>query len=42
MSAADCPMCRKVAAAGELPEHEVVWPFPYSVAFLGPWQFYHG
>jgi len=28
---------RKVAAA-----EEVVWPFPHSVAFLGPWQFYHG
>jgi diadenosine tetraphosphate (Ap4A) HIT family hydrolase len=25
-----------------LPEHEVVWRFPYSVALLGPWQFYHG
>ena len=42
MSAPDCPLCRKVAAAGELPEHEVVWPFPHSVAFLGTWQFYHG
>ena len=42
MSASGCPLCRKVAAAGELPEHEVVWPFPHSVAFLGPWQFYHG
>jgi diadenosine tetraphosphate (Ap4A) HIT family hydrolase len=40
MSASDCPMCRKVAA--ELPEHEVVWRFPHSVALLGPWQFYHG
>jgi diadenosine tetraphosphate (Ap4A) HIT family hydrolase len=35
-------MCRKIASAGELPEHEVVWHFPHSVAFLGPWQFYHG
>jgi diadenosine tetraphosphate (Ap4A) HIT family hydrolase len=42
MSASECPLCRKVAAAGGLPEHEVVWPFPHSVAFLGPWQFYHG
>ncbi len=42
MNDPDCPMCRKVAAAGELPGHEVVWQFPHSVAFLGPWQFYHG
>ncbi len=21
---------------------EIVWRFPYSVALLGPWQFYHG
>ena len=42
MSAPDCPLCRKVAAAGGLPEQEVVWHFPHSVAFLGPWQFYHG
>ena len=40
MSPSDCPLCRKVAAAG--PELEVVWRFPHGVAFLGPWQFYHG
>lgn len=39
-SASDCPMCRKVSAAG--PEQEAVWRFPHSVAVLGPWQFYHG
>jgi diadenosine tetraphosphate (Ap4A) HIT family hydrolase len=38
----DCPFCRKLAQLAELPEHEVVWQFPHSVAFLGPWQFYAG
>jgi diadenosine tetraphosphate (Ap4A) HIT family hydrolase len=26
----------------ELPGEEVVWQFAHSVAFLGPWQYYHG
>lgn len=35
----ECPLCRKLAAP---PAEEVVWEFPHSVAFLGPWQFYRG
>jgi len=38
----DCPFCRKLAAQHELRDEEVVWQFPQSVAFLGPWQFYNG
>lgn len=38
----DCLFCRKIAALDELPPDEVVWQFPHSVAFLGPWQIYHG
>lgn len=39
---AECPLCRKVSAVRELPDDELVWQFPHSLAFLGPWQFYHG
>lgn len=35
-------MCRKLAGADALPAWEVVWRFPHGIAFLGPWQFYHG
>jgi len=42
MSSPDCPLCRKLAECRELPPGEVVWEFPGSVAFLGPWQYYHG
>jgi diadenosine tetraphosphate (Ap4A) HIT family hydrolase len=42
MSLPDCPFCRKLAALDELPEHEIVWRFPHSIAFLGVHQFYHG
>jgi diadenosine tetraphosphate (Ap4A) HIT family hydrolase len=38
----DCPFCAKLARLAELPGDEVVRTFPHSVAFLGPWQFYHG
>ena len=38
----DCPFCRKLAQLDELPDEEVVWQFPHSVALLGPWQFYTG
>jgi diadenosine tetraphosphate (Ap4A) HIT family hydrolase len=38
----DCPFCAKLAALEDLPDGEVVWQFPYGVALLGPWQFYHG
>ncbi|MCC6418887.1 MAG: HIT family protein [Gemmataceae bacterium] len=42
MAAADCPLCQKLAKVSELPGDDVVWQFAHSVAFLGPWQFYHG
>jgi diadenosine tetraphosphate (Ap4A) HIT family hydrolase len=42
MSASDCLFCRKLADLAGLPEHEVVWRFPHSVALLGHWQFYRG
>ena len=37
-----CPFCNKLASLAELPADEVVWQFPQSVAFLGPWQYYRG
>jgi diadenosine tetraphosphate (Ap4A) HIT family hydrolase len=39
---ADCLFCRKLAALEALPPDEVLWRFPYSVALLGTWQYYHG
>jgi diadenosine tetraphosphate (Ap4A) HIT family hydrolase len=41
-SASDCPFCLKLARLSALPPEDVVWQFPYSVALLGPWQYYHG
>jgi len=38
----DCPFCKKLAAGAKLPETEVVWQFPHSVALLGQWQYYQG
>ena len=37
-----CPFCAKLQLLDTLPEGEIVWPFPHSVAFLGPWQYYQG
>jgi hydroxymethylbilane synthase len=37
-----CPFCAKLARLDSLPAEEVVWRFRYSVALLGPWQFYQG
>lgn len=34
-----CPLCDKVQ---QLPGDELVWQFPHSVAFLGPWQYHTG
>jgi diadenosine tetraphosphate (Ap4A) HIT family hydrolase len=34
-----CPLCVKVQ---QLPGDELVWQFPHSVAFLGPWQYHTG
>jgi len=42
MSQTDCPFCEKLRDLSSLQASEVVWRFPYSVAFLGPWQFYRG
>jgi diadenosine tetraphosphate (Ap4A) HIT family hydrolase len=42
MSEQPCLFCRKLSDLAALPEAEVVWRFPHSVALLGPWQFYHG
>lgn len=42
MAHADCPLCQKVQRRLELPPGEFVWEFPHSVAFLGPWQYFHG
>jgi diadenosine tetraphosphate (Ap4A) HIT family hydrolase len=36
----NCPMCKTVADLAARGGAEVVWPFPHSVAVLGPWQFY--
>ena len=38
----DCLFCKKIAALDQEPEEDLVWQFPFSVAFLGPWQSYHG
>jgi diadenosine tetraphosphate (Ap4A) HIT family hydrolase len=40
--AENCPLCQKVANLNQLPENELVWEFPNSVAMLGPWQFFQG
>ena len=37
-----CPLCDKLRRLDKLPDEDVVWQFPHSVAFLGPWQFYTG
>jgi diadenosine tetraphosphate (Ap4A) HIT family hydrolase len=42
MQAADCLFCRKLTDLEGLPDSEVVWRFPHSVALLGLWQFYRG
>lgn len=42
MTSAPCPFCQKLANLQSLPNEDVVWQFPHSVALLGPWQYYHG
>lgn len=37
-----CPFCHKLDHLDELPGDELVGQFVHSVAFLGPWQYYHG
>jgi diadenosine tetraphosphate (Ap4A) HIT family hydrolase len=38
----DCPLCDKLSSLTDTPGSELVWQFPHSVAFLGPWQYYRG
>ncbi len=38
----DCPLCRTVAELSVPTTGNVVWQFPQSVAYVGPWQFYSG
>lgn len=42
MTATECPFCQKLTTLRELPDEDLVWQFPHSVALLGPWQFYTG
>jgi diadenosine tetraphosphate (Ap4A) HIT family hydrolase len=42
MTSPECPFCVKLGRLAACPDWEAVWPFPHSVALLGPWQFYHG
>jgi diadenosine tetraphosphate (Ap4A) HIT family hydrolase len=42
MAALACPFCRKLQNLHELPDEEIVWQFPQSVALLGTWQYYRG
>jgi diadenosine tetraphosphate (Ap4A) HIT family hydrolase len=37
----NCPMCKTVAELTRA-DANLVWQFPHSVAFVGPWQFYTG
>ena len=37
-----CPFCEKLSRLDTLPDDELVWQFPHSVALLGPWQDYTG
>ncbi len=37
-----CPLCDKLDRLHELPDEEIVWQFPHSVALLGPWQYHTG
>jgi diadenosine tetraphosphate (Ap4A) HIT family hydrolase len=37
-----CLLCDKLSRLHELPDEELVWQFPHSVALLGPWQYHTG
>jgi diadenosine tetraphosphate (Ap4A) HIT family hydrolase len=37
-----CSLCDRVARLHDVPADDIVWQRPSSIAFLGPWQFYHG
>lgn len=38
----NCPLCDKLRRLDALPDEDIVWQFPHSVALLGPWQNYTG
>jgi diadenosine tetraphosphate (Ap4A) HIT family hydrolase len=38
----NCPMCKSVAELNTADRSVLVWHFPHSVAFLGPWQYFTG
>src|SRR5438874_5017089 len=37
-----CPLCDKLSRLQELPDEDLVWQFPHSVALLGTWQYHMG
>lgn len=37
-----CPLCDKLVNLRELPDDQLVWEFPHSIALLGPWQYHTG
>ncbi len=42
MALPTCHFCQQLTLLDQMPAEDVVWPFAYSVALLGPWQYYHG
>jgi diadenosine tetraphosphate (Ap4A) HIT family hydrolase len=40
--ASDCLFCQKLTRLESTPDEDLVWRFPHSDAFLGPWQYYQG
>jgi diadenosine tetraphosphate (Ap4A) HIT family hydrolase len=39
---APCPLCDKLSRLAEVPDEDLVWQFPHSIAFLGSYQYHHG
>ena len=39
---AGCPLCARLASLDRPAGADVVWQASQGVAFLGPWQYYHG
>lgn len=37
-----CSLCHKIKECHQPFAAELVWEFPHSIAFLGPWQYYEG
>ena len=42
MADPSCPFCAKLADLDSIPDEEVVWRVPHSIALLGPWPCYRG